>query len=209
MADSTTDIINAALLRLGEKAIDDINDPNDRDARIMAILYSGTKNEVLSVFPWNCAITRARLTADEDVDNLTEYTYAYELPDDVIRILDIDGDNTIAYRIEGNYIFTGHAGATTPGQAVIRYIQNLEDVSLWDEILEETMVARLAEKACMRISSNINLTAYLQKEYITLLTIAQQGAAQEDKEDITAILAQLNNSKLADILMAKNNYAAG
>ena len=207
MAESATEIASLALLRLGEKPIADINDQENRDARIMASLYPGTKNEVLSVFPWNCAITRVQLTHDDSITNLTEYSYAYPLPDDVIRILDIGGYKEIAYRIEGEHIFTDHGGENS--QAIIRYVQNLEDVSLWDELLEEAVVTRMAQKGCMRIASNINLTASLQNEYITLLTIAQQGANTEDREDISNILSQLNNAKLADLLMSKNNYSAG
>jgi len=207
MADTELEVVNLALNRIGHKSIENLEDGTNQTAVLMKSFYNGTVNEMLSVFPWNCAVTRAELSLTSEV-NLTQYNNGYDLPEGVLRVLDIDGDKKKTYRIEGKQIFTDE-GNSDPLTIRIRYIQKLSDVTAWDEFLEEAIALRLAEKACMKITKNLTLTSYLQQQVITALNIAQQSANAEDREDLSNIIASINNSKMADIMMSKNNYAQG
>ena len=208
MAANPTEVINLALSRLGQRPVTDIDSTTEPDALIMKGIYEGTVFEVLSIIPWNCAVTRASLVKNTAFTNLTNYAHAYDLPVNSIRILDIDGEREIPYRIEGAHLFTDE-GAGDPVSINVRYIMKLTDTTLWDELLQESIVIRLAEKACMRITKNLEYTSYLQQQYIAMLTIARQSANEEDRGDISDTIASLNNAKLADILLAKNNFATG
>lgn len=207
MAATDLEIANLALSRLGQRPVSALTG-SEPDAQLMNSLMGGTRREVLSMFPWNCAIKRETLTHSAIVENLTGFDYAYQLPTDLVRVLDVNGDKNYTYRIEGEYLFSD-AGTGDPVEITLRYIFNLATVSLWDELLEEAMVLKLAEKACIRVTNNLNLLGFLSQSYINILTIAQQAASTEDREDITNLLTALNNAKLLDLLTSKNNYAVG
>jgi hypothetical protein len=82
LAVTDIDLINRALVNLGETTITDLTD-EDTISVSCATVYPSVRDEVLGLYPWRCTLKRARLarlsTAPEN-----EWTYAFQLPSDRI-----------------------------------------------------------------------------------------------------------------------------
>lgn len=195
---SSTDIANLALNKLGAATIQVITEP-ERNAEVMNLNYEPTRDEVLRMFSWTCAIKRATLVVNVGTNDST-FTYMYDLPADFLRLLDINGKDNIVYRIEGTLLYTNQADAK------LRYVCRLEDVTKWDSILVETIATRLASKGAYRITSDLNMVAAMQQEYLMLLASAAQLSAVEQKEDHFKLLQFFKEAGYSAMRPQKNNY---
>ena len=92
MAQSETQIMNSALIKLGAEVILSPNDESDR-ARVMKTQYPISRNKLLRSHPWNFAIEYASLAViDPKPTQVWEYGYVYNLPADCLRPLGLGND---------------------------------------------------------------------------------------------------------------------
>src|SRR5215475_7420763 len=95
---SNVDIVNMALIRLGQATIDAFDQENDT-ARAASVLYFRNRDALLRKIPWNFArkwVSLAQLnTAPVGLDIITpsdrgtgqvNFGYAYQLPNDCLRV---------------------------------------------------------------------------------------------------------------------------
>jgi hypothetical protein len=122
--------------------------------------------------------------------NLSGWTYAFIVPSDCVRVLDIDGAKKNLYRIEGPFLYTN---VQNP---VLRYAK-LITVDEMDAVMVEGVVSRLASKICFIMTSNLQLMQLLYQEFATTLSISRQIAAAEDREDLIDILQLYTNAQIA------------
>ena len=73
---SETEIANAALDKLGEPPLTSFDDES-RGARLAKRTYADLRDALLREYPWNFAMHRAELAADEDGP---EWGYTYRYP---------------------------------------------------------------------------------------------------------------------------------
>lgn len=101
------ELANRALRVLGEPKLSSFADTSST-CTILKDLFFTTFRKHLTEDDWYWARARAELTEDETVENLTELEYAYDLPSDILipRAFYDENDNLIAYRIEGDHLFT-------------------------------------------------------------------------------------------------------
>ena len=64
-----TDVCNLALVKIGEKTITSIDDPNDKNARHAKIHYSQARDEALRTFFWSFALTTVLLAPEVALDS--------------------------------------------------------------------------------------------------------------------------------------------
>jgi hypothetical protein len=64
-----TELCNLALLKIGEKTISSIDDPNDKNARHAKLHYGQARDEALRAFFWSFAMTSVRLEPQVAADS--------------------------------------------------------------------------------------------------------------------------------------------
>jgi hypothetical protein len=252
------DIANQALNRAGAEKIIALSDQT-KNAIAANRFYEITRDEVLRIHPWNCAIVRQEIdeksaatawqattayTAADVVSNgdnvyecttsgtsagsggptgtgvditdntaewkflypelTTNFDFTYELPTGWLRVLDLNGDKTIPYRIEGDLLYTNHEDTSGGAVATIRYVRQVGDPTDWDALLTEAIVTRLGSKLAVHLTARIDLSQMLFQEFVLNLGVARQVAAVEEHENPIDILQLYTNIMIAQ----KTNFVS-
>ena len=135
------DIVNRALTRLGEEAITE-KDKEEQTLKwkLCKGFYLQTILESLATTPWTSSQKHAILEKIED-DNYTEYQYAYKLPLDCAKPIQLK--NNEYYIVIGDVLYTDQE------DAILRYVSNFKKIeqeklpeednieSLNDEIIDD------------------------------------------------------------------------
>lgn len=100
-----TEIVTRALMKAGQEPLTS-QDKEKNSTRYRAIksFYLSTILETLSKTNWTSQKKRSQLNLNEDKENLTEYTFCYNLPIDCAKPEELQ-DNT-DYIVEGKYLYT-------------------------------------------------------------------------------------------------------
>ena len=155
MVATELDVANLALGMLNIPPLTSLADPN-RHAELISSVFADTRDELLREHAWNFAHVLEPLTEDAAIDaSPYGFTYAYELPDDCLRIHKIcaEGNYRKGYRFS---ILNVEDGSTPPVRvlrlftdiqdAYARYTIRVEDVTLWDQLFVRAMATYLAFK---------------------------------------------------------------
>lgn len=161
MAASETEIVNDALGRLGISPVMSLTDPT-KQAQFANRFYESTRDEVLSGHPWSFATKRATL-AQLAAEPEFEWLYAYQLPVDSLRLLQLNGydlgKTADAWAIEGNKLLTD------ADKAEVRYIARVTDVTLFPPLFCEALSIKLAAKLCAPLTGRFDQPSALMAEY--------------------------------------------
>lgn len=185
--DSMVSIMNGALFYLGE---DPIASPGDATKRaiILSQRYDPVRRAMLRGFPWPCAKQAINLPLSTYAPPVT-YDYAYALPADCLRFLDLP-DNDMALWEVGQDATAGQLLLTneTPPLAGT-YIRDLTDPTRFDSLFVAVFELKLAEDTCEALTqSTQKLTnirqALGQKELVAQLTSSDEQSSRELDEDI-------------------------
>ena len=170
-----TDLANAALAYLGDSAITDISDTTNKPARVCNQFAQRAINETLRLGRWNKATKRAVLVKDA-TGPAFGYTYSYKLPDDFLRMLEINGeewqDSTEFYEIEDDRLLSDE------DKAEIRYIGRIE-IAQADDLLKEAIALRLAVKVAVPLTGSAEMQAAMLGMFQKALAEARQADAVE------------------------------
>mgnify|MGYP005815388277 CR=1 FL=1 len=163
---SEVDIINSALNMVGASNII-ARAEDSKSARITNQRYDYIRDAVLRAHPWNCAISRATIAADADSPTFG-FTNQFTLPTDpyclrVLRLeyLDID------FRVEGRKI---HCDEDT---IKVIFISRVTDPNEYDQLLIETIAARLAADSSYALAQSSTLTSTMWQLYENKLSEAR------------------------------------
>ena len=139
------DVCSKALKRCGEMgtlAADFMTTPQTKAATLLKLFYDDARLEVLRLEPWTCVAKRAPLVADAALTHYTGRTYAFDLPADYVREIDVV-DSTgapVDYLAEQGHIFADTA------EPILIYVPDATDPTAWDPLLRETIIINLASK---------------------------------------------------------------
>lgn len=138
---SKVDIANQALSLLGSKPIISFDD-RSTEANALNTIYEPTKRNVLRMHEWGCCTKTSTLAllADAPVD--TYWHYAYALPENVIRILEVFTNGINRYN-RNDWDIEGQTIISRIPNAVARYTVEVSEPAL-DSHVEALLVARLA-----------------------------------------------------------------
>jgi len=104
------------------------------------------------------------------IDPEYDYTYAFRLPTDTLRVLETEDD--YEYKIKGGYLYTDESTAK------IKYIAQITDTDTFDPAFVTALVAALASTLALAITNNRNIASDMKTE------------AKEKKVEALAIDAQ-------------------
>lgn len=146
---SDVEVASLALLGIGSQAITSLNPPdNTPPAKTVAQFFPTARDATLREHPWNFAVKRASIAADTTAP-VWEFTLAYPMPNDLLRILEVDGEDVAVnrWRVEGGSIVTDIVSPLK-----IRYIARIEDAEAWDSLFVEAMAAKLGAMVAEKLT---------------------------------------------------------
>ena len=131
------DIVNAALIRLGERTIVSFADAV-KPAQLAGALYADLRDALLREHPWNFAIRREWLAIPAIADPAGRYTAAYLLPDGAgnaprcLRLLAVEdaGGRYLDHKVDGHAVRVAHL--STPAN-LLDAAQDLTDPA-WNAV---------------------------------------------------------------------------
>ena len=151
------EIVNAALLRLGQPRITSFSDTS-AEAEVVKGLYYIAKERALSTYFWKFATRQLEIaeTINEDPDLLVDYDHVYNEPPNCIRIVNVRG-NTRYERAQGQ-IYTNQ---TPP--IVVEYIEDVDESSFPPHFVH-AFVLELSYQFCMALSEDTSRTAMFERQ---------------------------------------------
>lgn len=169
MVAAPVDIVNRALVKLGEAMIASLDDPV-KVARLASSMYDVIRDGVISAHAWSFARTRAKLPAEAEAPAFG-WEYQYLLPADCLRVLeagdwprpvmdDYIGRNTQAYVLEGRHILTNLGPALN-----LIYLRRIEDVGFFPPSFVEALACKLAVEMAEGLSASGSKRELAWREY--------------------------------------------
>ena len=173
---SKVDLANEALLMLGANSITSFTD-NDSNAVLVNRFYEGERDAVLRSHRWNCAITTGNLASLADTP-IIDWEYKFTLPTDpyCLRVLDVrtvTGDIKLDHAVQGRELFTEESTVD------ITYIQRLEDTTLFDALLYQALVFRMAWKLAYPITRSHPVMSQMGSMFEAVVREARTIDSQE------------------------------
>jgi hypothetical protein len=158
---SVVNMCNSALNLLGASTITALTD-DTKNARLCNQRYEPVRNRVFRSHAWNCLHKRVQL-AQNSTAPIIEYTYAYALPSDCLRVLKIHNGSTDSIATALDYKLEGRNIVTDEGTIYLIYIALDTDPNNYDSYLREAISHQLAADLCYAITNN----ATLANQYMT------------------------------------------
>ena len=152
---SAVDIANSALNLLGASTISAFTD-DSKNARLVNQRYEPVRNRVFRSHAWNCLHKRVQL-AQNSTDPVVEYSYAYALPSDCLRVLKVHNGSTDSIKSDIDYKLEGRNIVTNEGTVYIIYIAIDTDPNNYDTYLQESISHQLAADLAYAVTNNATL----------------------------------------------------
>lgn len=177
MATTPVEICNSALTLLGAEPILSLDD-NTKTARMCKINYPIVRDELLEDHYWNFAMNRVELAAVSGFVGDAEYSKAYQVPNDSVRVRKvINADPQTRWNIENGILLTNLT------KVQIQYVSNESDVSKYSKAFLEALAFSLAHKMCYAITQSGTLMDRLEDRAIKKLRAARSKDGQEGDID--------------------------
>ena len=173
---SKVDLANEALLLLGANTITSFTD-NDSNAVLVNRFYASERDALLRSHRWNCALTTANLASLVDTP-IIDWEYKFTLPTDpyCLRVLDVrtvTGDIKLDFAVQGRELLTEESAID------ITYIQRLEDTMLYDSLLYQALVFRMAWKLAFPVPRSSTVMQQMAQLYDAIVRDARAVDSQE------------------------------
>jgi len=152
---SAVDIANSALNLLGASTISAFTD-DSKNARLVNQRYEPVRNRVFRSHAWNCLHKRVEL-AQNSTAPVVEYSYAYALPSDCLRVLKVHNGSTDSIKSDIDYKLEGRNIVTNEGTVYIIYIAIDTDPNNYDTYLQESISHQLAADLAYAVTNNATL----------------------------------------------------
>jgi hypothetical protein len=161
---SVVDICNIALSNLGDQKISSLSDANER-ARVCNLRYDDVRDSVLRSHPWSCAIKRTQL-ARNDTAPVWGFDYAYSLPSDCLRVLDVEEWET-PFRIENGNI------VTDAEKVKLKYIKQVLDPNEFDSLIIQAIALKLASEIAESLTGRPELRNNMLSKFLSVVAEAR------------------------------------
>ena len=152
---SAVDIANSALNLLGASTISAFTD-DSKNARLINQRYEPVRNRVFRSHAWNCLHKRVQL-AQNSTAPVVEYSNAYALPADCLRVLKVHNGTTDSIKSAIDYKLEGRNIVTDEGTVFIIYIALDTDPNNYDTYLQESISHQLAADLAYAVTNNATL----------------------------------------------------
>lgn len=160
MSYTLLDIANSALVKIGAKPVQSIQDDTP-SGRLIALRLRPVMDTILTMYPFTCSQKRV-VIAPKAILEGQKYQYVFDIPSDMLRMISIEGKG--GFRVfdfdhVGSELFCGYDPLT------ILYCRSMYNVEKVDFDLAEAISLYLAYDICERITENQNRRRQLYEEF--------------------------------------------
>ena len=148
------DICNRALLMLKRNFITSLQEES-LDANYCNFLYDKIKTEVLTMYPWHCALKKICLECIESKGSL-DYPYTFKLPKLLLKVVYVN--NTTDYQKVGDLLFC------KSNTIDLIYIANILEENL-DSYIAYLITLKLAFELSFSLENDMSVSNNLKKLY--------------------------------------------
>jgi hypothetical protein len=182
MASTYVDICNSALTRIGLPIISSFSDGTPQ-ANACSNRWQADRDIVLRMHPWTCATVRVALAPSATAPAF-DYKYAFPLPSDFLRALDISNDP------RGSEVFFGarprfeiESGSVLFDSSILylRYVNQVANASQLDPECANAMALYIAYDLAQLLLNNEALVKQLNEEFEGAMATARNVNAQEEQ----------------------------
>lgn len=174
---SKLEIMNKALGMLGANQIYSVDD-NTLEAKAATKMYQSSLDSVLAETDWTFAIKRSLLTKSEEKTPAWGNGNYFELPADLIKIVDVM-NRDVHWQREGNYIFT------KASEFGLVYVARCIDPTYYPSYFIDALAAKLAVEMCYLLTNSTEKTNVLIDLYRgEYLPIAKTKNAREKSHPV-------------------------
>ena len=152
---SVVDMCNSALNLLGASTISAFTD-DSKNARLVNQRYEPVRNRVFRSHAWNCLHKRVQL-AQNSTAPVVEYSHAYALPSDCLRVLKVHNGTTDSIKSAIDYKLESRNIVTDEGTIFLIYIALDTDPNNYDTYLQESISHQLAADLAYAVTNNATL----------------------------------------------------
>jgi len=152
---SVVNMCNSALNLLGASTISALTD-DTKNARLCNQRYEPVRNRVFRSHAWNCLHKRVQL-AQNTTPPVVEYSNAYALPADCLRVLKIHNGTTDSIATALDYKLEGRNIVTDIDTVFLIYIALDTDPNNYDTYLRESISHQLSADLAYAITNNATL----------------------------------------------------
>lgn len=154
------DMASNALILLGDNPISSFTEAGF-GATAAANLYNETYRDLLATHPWSFAFKEQYLNQlTSTPENVTGYTYAYQLPTDLIRIWETMEN--------ADYVIVGDKLYSNMNKILLRYVYQVDETSLPPHFVK-TMEYKLAAEFAPFIGEQVQLANFYEQKYMMQL----------------------------------------
>jgi len=185
MASSETEIVNSALIKIGEATITSLQDDREQ-AQLAARQYGLKRDELIRSYRWNFAIARATL-APEAKAPAFGFTAQFLMPTDALQVISI-WDESVAdrnytgtefpWKVEGRFILANADSLN------IFYMRRVTSVLEFDPLFSETLSWLLAYDLAFALSTGPNMVSQTFEGFQSSLRQARFADAIETKPEV-------------------------
>lgn len=174
MTDFVT-IANLAASALGED--DQLRSPDDDThlSRTVQAVWDLERRAAIRDHSWNFASARAELPVDVAGPAPYPFAFAYREPTDSLRLIEVLGHRRTDYAKEGRHILSGAAAPLR-----IRYLRDVDEPALWDDLFVKAFAMRVAWQIADRITGDPNRVQLAERKYRDALAEAKRADALEN-----------------------------
>lgn len=169
---SVIEICNRALDKLGQGSITSLGDGTTA-ANLCNRNYAQTRDQMLRDHPWNFAVRRAQLAPSSSPPSWG-FSNRFPLPNDCLRLLEVDGLSTAEYQVEGKSILSNGSVLR------IRYIRRVDDPNDFDAAFIDALATGLAHQMCEAITQSNQKKQILAQDFEDAMTRAKRADGQEN-----------------------------
>lgn len=166
-------ICNLALIRGGQIKIASMEE-DSKAADLLRDIWDLVIDEMLRDHTWGFAIRREQVAAEASAP-AWGFAYEYILPTDCLRVLSIDDDPEIIYRVEEWSIFTDEDSPIN-----LKYIGRVEDPEQFDAKFVNAAGWRLLQEIAFPLTASLKLVQLASQAYMMALSEAKTVDSQED-----------------------------
>lgn len=172
---SKIEIINRALLKLGEPPVSSLNDA--AFGRSYDIIYNDVKDLLLSSYPWRFAVAVSPLAKLEEKYN---GKFMYQLPQDCLLLLQVFGTENImsdeekkSYSGRNFELMNNCVVTEADGGVSAEYVRIVDDDSKFPPLFREAVAAKTAAELAMRLKHSLTLKQAMESEFFSLIKQAE------------------------------------
>jgi len=180
MSASEVQICNMALLKYGDVSITSLND-DTKQGRACKVLYPLCRDLMLYNHNWNFAVTRKDISAELATTPAFQWSYAYTLPADCMRVLQLYGTED-KWQVESNELLTNKEE-----EIYIRYIQYVTETGRMNPAFVQCVATLLAAELAVKIRGEKAVAMrlkFLEELDVRWLPDAQRLNAIEGHRDL-------------------------